>query len=208
MLYTACSEKETKKVQPVVLNGVPKTVLLFVEDENQQSLSDPNSLVYEARRHSQVSAPDGHQLSLAEFSRVKGRAEVSCTDNGTLVKIELSGLVPNGVYTIWNVTLKAPGLDPEAASEMHNIIGKGALGDGHGTQNIIVASKDGKGSVSALTPEGPLSMVGKIGACSLTDEFEYRLLGALHLDGKTYGPDMGPEGTVVEQFSFIFTNDN
>ena len=27
---------------------------------------------------------------------------------------------------------------------------------------------------------------------------------AYHIDSQTYGPDLGPDGTVVEQFGFIF----
>jgi hypothetical protein len=43
---------------------------------------------------------------------------------------------------------------------------------------------------------------GEIGECALTDEFEYLVIGAYHMDGQTSGPGLGPAGTAVEQFAF------
>jgi hypothetical protein len=47
-------------------------------------------------------------------------------------------------------------------------------------------------------------MQGSIGACALTDEFEWHVVGAYHIDGQSHGPSLGPDGTAVEQFGFIF----
>jgi len=66
------------------------------------------------------------------------------------------------------------------------------------------ASADGKGKITAITPASDLSMAGTIGGCVLTDEYEWHVAGAYHLDDKSHGPDLGPDGTAVEQFGFIF----
>ena len=58
----------------------------------------------------------------------------------------LSGLIPNGVYSIWHVRL-------DSAS---NPIGVGSLGPNDGSQNAFQATADGDGHVSAIMPGGPL----------------------------------------------------
>ena len=66
----------------------------------------------------------------------------------------------------------------------------------------------GEDVLSSVSPGQQLSMFGEIGHCGLTDEFEWHVVGTYHIDGKTYGPDLGPDGTVAEQFGFIFRNQN
>ena len=114
--------------------------------------------------------------------------------------LHLSRLIPRGVYTIWNVVFKEPGFEPTFA----NLIGLGALGVPSGTQNVFRASASGEGAVSAITEAGALSMKGSIGACAPNDEFEWHVVGAYHLDGQSHGASLGPDGTAVEQFGFIF----
>jgi hypothetical protein len=175
-------------------------VPLFIEDVDRQPPSDPATVLYEVRKHNPVLAPDGHHITLAEFNAVQGSVSVKCIQQGTHVTLHLSNLVPKGVYTIWNVVFQAPGFDPSFA----NMIGLGTLGAPTGSANSFKASSSGQGSVSAITPAGPLSMLGAIGGCALTDEFEWHVVGALHLDGETHGPELGPDGTAVEQFAFMF----
>lgn len=183
-----------------VVNDAIIHVPLFIEDVNHQPVTDPSTLLYEVRAHNPVLAPDGHQLTLAEFNAVQGSATVKCTQQGTHVTLHLTNLIASGVYTFWNVVFKAPGFDPTFA----NVIGLGALGASTGAANSLKASPTGEGSLSAITPGGPLSTAGAIGACALTDEFEWHVVGAYHLDGHTHGGQLGPEGTAVEQFGFAF----
>ncbi len=91
---------------------------------------------------------------------------------------------------------------------MFNITGIGAAGKGDGSDNTFVAGPDGTAEITTISPGGALSMFGEIGNCGLTDQFEWHVVAAYHIDGKTYGADLGPDGTVVEQFGFIFTRDN
>jgi hypothetical protein len=172
-------------------------VPLFIRDAAGQIPSAPDALLYEARKMNPVLAPDGHQLTLAEFNTPAGSASAKCVSDGTHATAHVSGLIPNGVYTYWNVVFKAPGFDPTFS----NLIGLGALGAATGTQNSFRASASGEGELSAITPGGPLSTVGAIDACAL-DEFEWHVVGAYHIDGQTHGPTLGPDGSAVEQFGF------
>ena len=54
----------------------------------------------------------------------------------------------------------------------------------------------------------PVGQWGKALFGFLTDNFEWHLVGAYHIDGRVYGPDLGPDGTVAEQFGFIHRNGN
>jgi hypothetical protein len=172
----------------------------FVRDAGGQAPAASSTPLFEVRKHNAVVAPTGRQITMAEFAAVEGSAAVRCVARGTEVTLQLRNLIPNGVYTIWNVVFKAPGFDPTFA----NMIGLGALGSPGGTQNVFRASGIGDASLSATTSAGPLSMQGSIGACALTDEFEWHVVGAYHIDGQSHGASLGPDGTAVEQFGFIF----
>ena len=172
----------------------------FVQDASGQAPAAPTSSLFEVRRHNPVMAPSGRPVTLAEFNAVEGTAIVQCGAAGTQVTLQLRNLIPNGLYTIWNVVFKAPGFDPSFA----NLTGLGALGSASGTQNVFRASASGDGAISATTGAGSLSAQGSIGACALTDEFEWHVVGAYHIDGQSHGPTLGPDGTAVEQFGFIF----
>ncbi len=172
----------------------------FVQDALGQTPSAPATPLFEARKHNPIVGPTGRQLTLAEFAAVEGSASVQCLTGGTQVTLQLRNLIPNGLYTIWNIVFKSPGFDPSFA----NLTGLGALGSSTGAQNVVRASATGEGTLIAITAAGPLSMQGSIGACALTDEFEWHVVGAYHIDGQGHGPSLGPEGATVEQFGFIF----
>jgi hypothetical protein len=175
-------------------------VPFFIQDANGQQPTRSDTLLFEARQHNPILAPDGHQVTLAEFTAVEGDASVQCLNGGTHATLHLRHLIANGVYTSWNLVFKAPGFDPTFA----NLIGLGAIGAPTGTQNAFRASATGEGDVSAITAPGPLSVFGSIGACALTDSFEWHLVGAYHIDGQSHGATLGAAGTAVEQFGFMF----
>jgi hypothetical protein len=175
-------------------------VPFFIHDASGQAPTDPATQLYEARKGNPITAPDGHQVTLAEFNAVTGTATASCTAAGTKAELALHGLIPNAVYTGWNLVFKAPGFDPTFA----NLTGLGAAGSPDGSQNIFRSSAAGDATLSAITPAGSLSMMGSIMGCALTEEFEWHVVGAYHIDGQSHGPQMGPDGTAVEQFGFMF----
>lgn len=200
VLASGCDDDE-ESMNPSITSDEVITVPFFIENLDKNPITDPAEKVYEFRKHQPVIAPDGHHLTMAEFSTVKGSISVACRDQGTQVIMNLTGLIPNGVYTIWNATFNENGFNP--AVEDMNMIGLGAAGLPDGSQNTIVASSQGTGQISLVSPQSSLSMMGNISNCAL-DEYEWHVVGAYHIDGQTYGPDLGPDGTAVEQFAFIF----
>lgn len=181
------------------------TVTAFLQDKTGTKLSasaSPGTLLYEARRGKPVLAPDGHQLTLAEFSTVRGSADVKCTPQGTHVVLHVTGLIPNGVYTAWLVVFKSPGFN----GTLDNVSGIGALGqDPLGNGNIFSADESGEADLIAVNPAGVLTATGgKIGGCWTADEFEVHVVGAYHIDGRAGGIGPGDPGTFVEQFGFQF----
>lgn len=207
VFLAACSE-EKEYVGPSTTNETVITIPFFVENDNREMPTALDDLIYENRLHNPVTAPDGRQLTWAEFGTVQGKAEAICRENGVEVALSLSGLIPNGVYTIWNVVFEAPGMDP--TDPILGLDGLGAAGKGDGSDNAFVASATGEAQITMLSPGGDLSMLSNIpmGQCPLTDNFEWHVVGAYHMDGQTYGGDLGPVGTGVEQFGFIFKNSN
>jgi len=143
-------------------------------------------------------APDGHHIKLAEWQRAKGNALIKCGQRGTHVVLQLTGLIPNGVYTVWVATFQAPGLTPDFA----NIIGLGALGEPDGSQNVVLASPQGTAALSVFHPAGDFSMFGSTDC--LSDEFEVLLWLPLHLDSQTHGGVPGDECQLGFQGAFSF----
>ena len=203
-------EKDDEGSMPLVelssaLSESVITVPFFVQNEMHEMPSQESDLLYEFRQRNPIVDMNGKHMTWGDFGTVKGKAKVTSVEGGFMVDLELSGLIPNGVYTIWNVTFFEEGMDP--SKEMLNIRGIGVVGATNGSENYFTASNDGKGSISAFTATpAPLSMIGDILADPLKDEVEFHIVGAYHLDGKTWGANLGPDGTAVEQFGFIFKN--
>lgn len=185
-------------------NGAPLKVELVrptfnIEDANMHTPVGDATLLWNNVGHIPVLAPDGHQVTLGEFQRVSGYANIKCVNKGTHVVVHLMGLIPKGVYTIWVVTFKAPGFDPTFANQ----IGEGSLGAPDGSQNAFTASQAGTASLSVIMPAGSLSRFGSVGTC-LSSEYEVHFAAAYHLDGLTHGGSPGAENTFVIQFAFPF----
>ncbi len=153
-----------------------------------------------------ILSPEGNQVTWGAWSKVTGSIVAECTEAGTKTTLDLQGLIPNGVYTVWNVTFKDPGFTGEFDSPglPANVKAFGPIGPNDGSQSGFTASASGEGSISASTPPGTLGTVGEIEACALTDELEWHVVGLYHIDGETHGPVRGPDGNQAEQFAFIF----
>ncbi len=200
----SCEKNDQDIIAKTIIEDDLITVPLFIEDENGEVPIGDTTMLFETRTHNPVVDRDGKQLSLAEFSTVKGTVLIEQMEGGTKVSLNLTGLIPNALYTIWNATFTTPGFDPTA--EGMNLIGLGVVGKSDGSENYFRASANGTGHISAFTPGGPLSMVGEISEHPFSQEVEWHLVGAYHLDDQSHGPDLGPDGTVVEQFAFVFKN--
>lgn len=168
---------------------------------------DPATPLHEAILGEPIVAPDGHQVTWGEWAGVAGRISVKCVKSGTHAVLHLTGLIPRGVYTVWNVTFQPPGFTGEfdvPGSVPSNVVGFGPAGPSDGSRSEFRASASGRASISTITPAGALGSAGEIGGCALEDEFEWHVVGLYHSDGQSYGPVRGPEGTRAEQFAFIF----
>jgi len=188
---------------PNATNNEVITVPFFVQNENGEMPSSNTDLIHEFRLNNPVLDREGNHMTWADFSTVTGTVSVTCLEGGFEVTMDLNGLIPNGVYTFWNVTFNDGGMDTNM--EMLNIRGIGCIGATDGSENYFIASGDGTGSITAFTQTpADLSMIGDILSCPLTDEIEFHIVGAYHLDSKTWGSNLGPDGTAIEQFAFIF----
>jgi hypothetical protein len=197
-----------------VRNSNILAVPFFLVDANGDPIDPastaPGTLLYDARAYHAnhelvpVTAPDGTIQTWGQFSSARGEISAKCVQQGTHVVLHLRNLIPHGVYTVWNVTFDETGFSlPHPLTLAPSWIGVGPSGPNDGSHNTFRASASGRASISTITPAGPLGVFGQIGRCALTDEFEWHVAGLYHMDGRSHGSDLGPIGTMAEQFAFI-----
>ena len=153
-------------------------------------------------------APDGHQVTWDKWNAVEGQVAVKCLKKGTHVVVDLSGLIPNGQYSAWVVAFKSPGFNPDPTlpnPPAANAITAGPLGRQDGSQNGFVSDENGEGHISGILPPGPASLISIVpfDGC-LTDEVEFHVHIAYHIDGTTHGPTQGPACSWAVQRIFRF----
>lgn len=199
-ILTSCSEDSDEKINNTIMNHQLVAVSLFVENENNTTPEDDETLLFETRTHAPVVDRNGNQITWGQFRDMKGTAIIQAKGNSTLITLHLKGLVPDGLYTIWNVTFKKPGF----STTEDNMIGVGVVGKSDGSESYFRATSEGTAEFAATVDAGDLSMLGKISAHPFLNEFEWHIVGSYHMDDKTHGPNLGPDGTVVEQFAFVF----
>jgi hypothetical protein len=190
----------TPSVMQVTLPVIPIPGPGEIRAQDGTPATSDTTPVYEVRRMQRVLAPGGRHVTRGEFNAVTGSAVITCTGTATRVEMTLSGLIPNGVYTIWHSSFRAPGFD----GTYNNQNGLGVVGASDGSQGTVRASATGTGRISFTTAAGPLSVTGRLGSCMLADEFESDLAGWYHIDGQTYGGSPGPDGTAVTQFAVLW----
>lgn len=149
-----------------------------------------------------IMAPDGHQVTLSEWQTATGSATVFCKDGTTVYQMQFNGLIPNGVYTIWNFLLTRPLAPTDGIDFSVDINGNGALGNG--TLNSLVASDTGAASLEVTVGEGPLSMFGMQPSCAITSVPGFILVINYHIDGQTHGSIPGPDKDDVAHLLFYF----
>ena len=174
---------------PALANGPIRDFEMIVPfdpvvDANGDTVTDPGAPLYnffcpEDPLYSAILAPDGHHVTLGEWTAARGRASVKCNNSGTQFVLHLKGLIPHGVYTLWIAVISHDG-------EM----GAGAAGLPDGSQNTFTISATGEGQLSVVHPAGLLSDIPvEVGSCLLTDPTVARieLWIAYHMDGQTHG---------------------
>jgi hypothetical protein len=175
-----------------------------IRDQHGDQITDStpsDTKIFEFRQGNAIYAPGSgknrRQLTVGDYMNACGSIAVKCTvQQGTRTAMHLNNLVPGGTYTVW---LAKP--DP---SDMSKMVGVGALGKGDGSENHFVADQNGEADIVANTPGGKLSTFGTIADCWLANEPIVQVAGVYHIDGKTHGPVIGPDGTYAAQFAFVF----
>src|SRR5438046_2214255 len=97
----------TNLSRPLIIELVQ--MVLHVEDMNMKAPIADTTLLWNNRGHTPIMAPDGHQVTLAEFISVAGKGKVVYTSQGADITIDLRGLIPNGLYSMWILVFKRPG---------------------------------------------------------------------------------------------------
>ncbi|MGI8962542.1 MAG: hypothetical protein ACR2IV_22855 [Bryobacteraceae bacterium] len=154
------------------------------------SLTPRDSLLYNLFCNPVV-APDGHQLTLAEFQAAQVRSALKCTGAGTHSILHFRGLVPNATYTVWLF--------------VHNSVTEtavGALGTTMPIENSFTTCGTGEGQLSVITPAENLSVAGAVDSCFLDSPFELHLV--YHIDNASHGPVPGPDGTWITVGTLLF----
>lgn len=137
-----------------------------------------------------VTAPDGHHVTLDEWRTATGSITITCLEGGgTQFDSDFSGLVPNGVYTIWQFTAGAGGA---LASHAPDDI-----------KNVLVADANGTVSASVVGTSGPATLFGTVGTCQLPIPSQTAVAEGVylvilyHIDDQSWGPGPGPEETGI-----------
>jgi hypothetical protein len=176
------------------------TTLLEVVDADGNTPSEPADLLFEAHTpaHEPVLAPPynidpslRHQITLDEFDSISGTGHIEKVAGGTRLTLEVTGLIPNGVYSIWSDFYVPPGLTPDFV----NSIALGSFGATDGSENTFVAGADGTAHFEGIQPAGPMSMFGDAPPYVLDPPVsEYYAFLAYHINGQTYGGEPAPPG--------------
>jgi hypothetical protein len=117
-------------------------------------------------------------VTLGEWLAATGTGSYQCIDGQGEIALEFSGLVPNGVYTLWYVFSPNPPATPFMSLDL-------PLGARDGSQSLISVNSDGTASYKAAVT--PCLQMSGIQAATL-------VALAYHSDGKTYGSFPGDFG--------------
>src|SRR5688572_25202984 len=152
----------TQADAPLRSTGEPVTTFVRGPGASMITAATPLSThLWDSRFGLPALAPDGHQLTLGEWTAVEPRAQAQCKDDGTLVVLHVSGLVPKGVYTVSVLVFNGPfpaGPGPVGPFPFGNIVGMGSLGAIDGSENTFQASASGEGQLTVRMAPGPISL--------------------------------------------------
>ena len=174
-----------------------------IRDKSGNPITDstpPETPIFEYRQGNAVYAPGSgkrRQLTAGEYMKVCGSVSVQCTiQQGTRTAMHLNNLVPGGTYSIWVVVP-----DP---NDMTKMVAVGSLGKNDGSENTLIADQNGEGDIVGYNIGGKLSDFGDIADCWPGSEPITQVGGVYHIDGRTHGPVIGPDGTYAAHFAFVF----
>ena len=136
----------------------PTPILAHVVDAQGMTPTNSNELLY--RRGTNPLVPvtrsDGHHITLDEWDNATGQVHIAARPGGgTDVNIDVQGLFPGELYTVWAGYFQEPGFPAGTR------VGFGAVSTlGDGTDNLMVADANGAISLDLVLQEGPMTVQG------------------------------------------------
>jgi hypothetical protein len=120
-------------------------------------------------------------LTLGQWLRHQGKGTYSCEANEGKLDISFSGLVPNGVYTMWHAFMAVPPPVPFT-----------------GTLDLPLGARDGSESAFVADADGAAAFLHTFTPClQMSDVWTTSMLAInWHSDGKTYGGHPGRFGSI------------
>jgi hypothetical protein len=128
--------------------------------------------------------PKGQKLgiTLGEWLKARGTGSYTYKDGVGTLDLEFTGLVPNGVYTLWHAFIVIPPTQPFSGAL------DAPLGARDGSESVFAADANGNAKFKHSFRPG----------LQLSDTWTTSLLAiAYHSDGKTYGGIAGDFGRVT-----------
>lgn len=118
-------------------------------------------------------------LTLGEWLHHKGAGTYTCTNGEGHFKSAFSGMIPNGVYTMWHAFIALPPTTPFS-----------------GTLDLPLGARDGSESFFSADAEGNANVERTFRPClEMTDVWTTAMLALnYHSDGKTWGANPGEFG--------------
>ncbi len=118
-------------------------------------------------------------MTLGQWLQHSGTGRYTCREGEGILDTKFTGLVPNGVYTMWHAFMALPPTEPFS-----------------GTLDLPLGARDGSESIFTADSKGRASFVHRFQPClELSDVWTTAMLAInWHSDGKTYGADPGKWG--------------
>ena len=146
-----CSQLQSANAQEATVPAAPE--LFQVVDVQGMTTTDPNALLYRRGTNplTPVTRSDGHHITLDEYDNATGQVHIAARPGGgTDVNVDVQGLFPGELYTVWAAYFQEPGFPTGTR------VGFGAVGEG----NDMVADANGAISLDLFLPEGPMTVQG------------------------------------------------
>lgn len=118
-------------------------------------------------------------MTVGDWLRARGTGRYTCTEGEGSLETEFTGLVPNGVYTMWHAFMALPPTTPFS-----------------GTLDLPLGARDGSDSAFKADAEGNASFTRRFRPClEMSDVWTTSMLAInWHSNGMTYGADPGAFG--------------
>ncbi len=118
-------------------------------------------------------------MTVGDWLKARGTGRYTCKDAEGALETEFSGLVPNGVYTMWHAFIALPPTTPFS-----------------GTLDLPLGARDGSDAAFVADGDGNASFTRRFRPClEMSDVWTTAMLAInWHSNGKTYGADPGEFG--------------